>query len=365
MSLVYPAVTAPRAPTDVPAAAEALTSEAVLRSILDEGSAISLGLGLGYQGLWATLSASIEGGKRFRPALFATAYQAWGGTDDRSAAAVGAAIELLHTAFIVHDDVIDGDSVRRGRPNISGSHAQQARAVGVGGSRARHYGAVAGILAGDLALVAALKAVATCPAPRPTVQRLMDLFDRVLHATAAGELSDVWLSLGAGSSALGDSLVMEERKTGVYSFALPLQAGAVLADAPDAMVEAVGTVGRSLGVAFQLVDDLHGVFGDPAVTGKSALSDLRAGKQTPLIAHARTTDAWEHIGSFIGRPQLTASDARRVCDLLTECGSRRFVEDLASQYADRALELALKVRLPPPLISWIRALTLDLGGQAA
>ncbi|MGI8433899.1 MAG: polyprenyl synthetase family protein [Nocardioidaceae bacterium] len=365
MSLVYPAVTATPRLADVSAPAENPDAEAVLRGILAEGFAISTEFGLGYQGLWTTLSASVEGGKRFRPALFATAYRAWGGTDDRSAAAVGAAIELLHTAFIVHDDVIDGDSVRRGRPNIAGFHAQQARAVGVGGSRARHYGEVAGILAGDLALVAALKAVATCPAPRPTVQRLMDLFDRVLHATAAGELSDVWLSLGAGPSALGDSLTMEERKTGVYSFALPLQAGAVLADAPDSMVEAVGSVGRSVGVAFQLVDDLHGVFGDPAVTGKSALSDLRSGKQTPLIAHARTTAAWEHIGSLVGRPQLTAGEARRVCDLLTECGSRRFVEDLASQYADGGLELALNARLPPSLVSRIRALTLDLIGQTA
>ncbi len=365
MALVYPSVTAPRGPTDISGPEEPPTAEAVLRRILDEGAAISAEFGLGYQRLWTTLSASVEGGKRFRPALFATAYRAWGGTDELSAAAVGAAIELLHTAFIVHDDVIDGDSVRRGRPNVSGSHAQQARAVGVGGSRARHYGTVAGILAGDLALVAALKTVATCPAPRPTVQRLMDLFDRVLHATAAGELSDVWLSLGAGSAALGDALTMEERKTGVYSFALPLQAGAVLADAPAAMVESVGAVGRSLGVAFQLVDDLHGVFGDPAVTGKSALSDLRSGKHTPLIAHARTTAAWEDIGPLVGRPQLTASEARHVCDLLMDCGSRRFVEDLATQYADGGLELALKARLPPLLVTWIRALTVDLIGQAA
>ncbi|WP_418608114.1 polyprenyl synthetase family protein [Georgenia sp. SUBG003] len=187
------------------------------------------------------------------------------------------------------------------------------------------------MLAGDLALVAAVRAVASCGAPPETVERLLDLLDRTVHATAAGELTDVGLGLGleADAVSLGDVLTMSERKTAVYSFVLPLQAGALLAGAPTEKVERLGEIGRLLGIGFQLVDDLQGVFGDEAVTGKSALTDLREGKLTPLIAHARTTDAWAGIAVHLGDPDLDDAGAAHVRTLLTECGSRAVVEELA------------------------------------
>jgi hypothetical protein len=171
------------------------SSEEALQHIFADGSRTSAALGFGYRRLWGTLADATDGGKRVRPALFTAAYRSWGGTDTGAAAVVGAAIELLHTAFVVHDDVIDGDDTRHGRLNVSGAHIEQARAGGVETVRAREYGAAAGILAGDLALAAALKAVATCPAPRPIVHELLELFDRALHVTAAGELADVRMSL--------------------------------------------------------------------------------------------------------------------------------------------------------------------------
>ena len=124
---------------------------------------------------------------------------------------------------------------------------------------------------------------------------------------------------------------MEEQKTSAYSFALPLQAGAVLAGADDATVVRLGEAGRVLGIAFQLVDDLLGVFGDPARTGKSATSDLRAGKQTPLLAHARSTAEWERIRTYVGR-DLADDELAEVRGLLTTSGSRRFVEELAAAH---------------------------------
>lgn len=345
--------------------ARTLDADRVLREILASGAARSAALGFGYRRLWETLASATEGGKRLRPALFGAAYEAWGGTDAASAAAVGAAIELLHTAFVVHDDVIDGDDTRRGRPNVSGAHAQQARAVGVDDGRAESYGVAAGILAGDLALTAALRALATCPAPRPTVERLLDLFDGALHTTAAGELADVWMSLGVDRPLLEETLSMEERKTGVYSFALPLQAAAVLAGAPHSSIEAAGHVGRLLGISFQLVDDLLGVFGDPNVTGKSCLSDLRFGKQTSLVAHARTTSAWPEIAQYVGRPDLSAEEAGAARAALTACGSRHFVAGLAGEYADGALALADVTGMPRALVSWIAAMITDLMQRAA
>jgi geranylgeranyl diphosphate synthase, type II len=341
------------------------TVAAAIDAILERGARQGQSLDPGYRRLWAELSAATEDGKRLRPALFEIGYRAWGGTDAGASSVIAAAIELLHTAFVVHDDVIDGDDRRRGRLNVSGSHAALARAHGADDARAHEFGTAAGILAGDLALTAALRAVATCPAPTTTVHRLLDLFDDTLHATAAGELADVWLSLDSGAVSVEETLTMAERKTAIYSFALPLQAAAVLADAPQDTVVAAGAVGRLLGTSFQLVDDLLGVFGDPAETGKSALSDLRAGKQTSLIVHARTTAAWPEMARHVGNPSLTEADGARVRALLDASGSHDFVRGLATRHARDALSLGTATGMPPALASWLHATTSELLERAA
>ena len=228
---------------------------------------------------------------------------------------VGAAVELLHTAFVIHDDVIDGDDVRRGRLNVSGTFTSRTLAAGATADEAAGLGRAAGILAGDLALAAAIRAVATCGAATDVVHRLLDLFDAALHTTAAGELADVRFSLHLDPVSLAESLAMEEQKTSAYSFALPLQAGAVLAGADEHTVDRLGEAGLMLGVAFQLVDDLIGVFGDPARTGKSATSDLRTRKQTPLLVHATTTPEWDadpRRTSAATSPTRSSAEARRL-----------------------------------------------------
>ncbi len=314
----------------------------------------------GYRRLARTLSEAADGGKRFRPALLAVAYRAWGGRDQDAAAGLAAAVELLHTAFVVHDDVIDADDTRRGRPSVLGAHTRAADALGVVPERAREYGVAAGILAGDLALTAAVRTVATCAVEREVVERLLDLFGTVLHVSAAGELADVWLGVGAGEPTVDAALLVAERKTAEYSFALPLQAAAVLAGARAGTVAAAGEVGRSLGTAYQLLDDLQGVFGDPASTGKSRLSDLRSGKQTALVAHARTTAAWPTVAPYVGLATLTEEEAAVVCDLLTASGSRAYVEALARGYVERAVAHARAAGMPAVLVSWLTGLTGDL-----
>jgi geranylgeranyl diphosphate synthase type II len=332
---------------------------------LDAAAVVAGDLGASYARLWGAVCESTEGGKRFRPALFTTAYESWDGADTMAAAEVAAALELLHTAFVVHDDVIDHDLVRRGRSNVVGSHVRFAESMGATPARSNDFGVAAGILAGDLALAAAIRTVAGCPCPRETVQRLLDLFDRALHVTAAGELCDVQMALGVEEPSLSDTLTMEERKTGVYSFALPLQAAAVLAGQPPDVVDAVEQVGRLLGVAFQLADDLVGVFGDPAVTGKSAVRDLRSGKQTPLMAHARGTRWWPRIAPYVGDEELDASQAEQVRLLLIRSGSRRYVEELAASHGEAALGLARDHDLPPRLVASLSWLIEDLLGRAA
>ena len=326
------------------------STDQALRRLLDEGRARAAAIDPEHARLWEALDAATEGGKRFRPALLVATHDALGGRRPAAAAEVGAAFELLHTAFVVHDDVIDEDHVRRGRLNVSGTFRASALAAGAGLVDADGYGRTAGILAGDLALTAAIRTVATCGAPAEVVRRLLDLFDAALHTTASGELADVRLSLDLATASMSESIAMEEQKTGTYSFALPMQAGALLAGADDRTVERLGGAGRMLGIAFQLADDLIGVFGDPQQTGKSTTSDLRTRKQTPLLAHARCTAEWEQIRGYVGR-DLGADELSEVRRLLTSSGSRRFVEELAETHLITARAVLAPLGIPADLVT--------------
>ncbi|UFU03285.1 polyprenyl synthetase family protein [Ruania suaedae] len=290
--------------------------------------------------LWVALRAASDGGKRLRPRLVRAGANACGGADGDHTATIGAAVELLHTAFVVHDDVIDGDQSRRGRLNVSGSFARTAQAAGAGSEVSRRYGEAAGILAGDLALVGAMGLVAGCGATPARVTRLLALMDDALLDSAAGELADVRAVLD-DSAEVSEILRMEELKTAAYSFALPLRAGAVLAGAADELVHEIGEVGRLLGIAYQLRDDLGGMFGDEASTGKSPLSDLREGKRTALLAHAATTGVWEQVRPHVGDPAVGPAALATVRELLVECGARARVEELAEQHERAARERAV------------------------
>jgi len=333
----------------------------------EDGLRRAAGHGEDYRELWRALARATASGKRIRPALMLAAYEAFGGRDGAVATRVAAALELLHTALLAHDDVIDGDLVRRGAANVSGTFVERAAARGADASGQAVFGLAAGVLAGDLALVAATRQLALCGADAATTRRLLDLLDDALHVSAAGELADVALSIGGTPEVgvLGDVITMEERKTAVYSFQLPLQAGAVLAGAPEATVERLGEVGRLAGIGFQLFDDVLGVFGDESRTGKSALGDLREGKMTPLLVHARSTELWPTIAPYVGDRTLDEERAGLVRAMLVECGSRAFVERLADSYVSAALAAVDGLDLDPSLLAELSTLTERLMGSAA
>ncbi|QYF74692.1 polyprenyl synthetase family protein [Cryobacterium sp. PAMC25264] len=299
-----------------------------------------------YVALWDALDLASRGGKRVRPALVLAAYDGFGGTDHTLSTPVAVSFELLHTAFLIHDDVIDRDLSRRGMANIAGRFTERAIAHGAGTGQAEAWAATAAILAGDLALSEAHRALALLPVETTVRARLLDLLDRAVFVSAAGELADVTNTVSRVPLTIDQVIATLEHKTAIYSFEAPLQAGAVLAGAPEEAIDALGRFGRLIGVAFQLTDDLLGVFGDPDTTGKSVLADLREGKQTALIAHAGATDRWPLIAPFLGKDDLTEPEAESVRTHLRECGALETTDALAREYAGRAVE-ALAVPLMP------------------
>jgi geranylgeranyl diphosphate synthase type II len=292
------------------------------------------------------LRRNTAGGKRFRPRMVLTAFETLGGGDLEVAARVAAAFELLHTALIVHDDVIDRDFVRRGRPNVSGSYRDAATTAGIPLPLAEHRGMSVAVIAGDLALAGAYRLVDGCGADELTRGRLVELLDDAVSAAAAGEFADVDFSTHNTMPSVDEVIEMERLKTAWYSFEAPLQAGAVVAGAGLATIDALGRFGRNIGIAYQIVDDVLGVFGEEDVTGKSAIGDLREGKRTVLIAHAATRPEWTQVGRLFGDPELDREGATRIRDAIVSSGARSYAERLASDFANRAWEALAEECVP-------------------
>ncbi|GAA1764780.1 polyprenyl synthetase family protein [Agromyces humatus] len=326
---------------------------AYLDAFFDERIDRAASLGDDYGRLWSAARDAAAGGKRIRPALLLAASEAFArvGVPNASQAAavpLAAAFELLHTAFLMHDDVIDHDLVRRGVPNLGGRFALDGEARGLSTERAKEYGEASAILAGDLLISAAFRLVAGFEAPADVRHRLVSIVDECVFLAAAGEHDDVRQATGAAPGE-NDILTMIEHKTASYSFSAPLQAGAVIGGASPEAIDRLGEIGRHMGVVFQLRDDVLGVFGTASVTGKSVLGDLREGKETLLIAYARGHTAWERVSASFGQPGLDEPDAGRLRAAIEASGARARVERLIEARRDDALRALTTPLLPASL----------------
>src|SRR3954454_22949964 len=236
------------------------------------------------------ISALARGGKRLRPAF---AYWGWRGAagdtpgpaeaEDAVLRAV-AALEFVHVSALVHDDVMAGASTRRGRPATHLGFASLHGADALDGDPST-FGVAAAILVGDLALVWSDELLRCSGLTSAALTRARGVWDTMRTEVTAGQYLDLLRAAGGLPGPQG-ALTVARYKSAGYTVQRPLQLGAAIAGAGPRAVDAYTAIGLPLGEAFQLRDDVLGVFGDPAVTGKSADDALREGKQTLLIALA-------------------------------------------------------------------------------
>ncbi|MFS0910161.1 polyprenyl synthetase family protein [Microbacterium sp. 179-I 3D2 NHS] len=308
--------------------------EQALRQRFSERSAAAEHYGTEFVALWHAAAEHALGGKLIRPRLLIELLRALtpsGLTAAQVQRAVDVAVnvELLHFAFLLHDDVIDGDLIRRRRPNLIGSLVERRGTDAA--EPALHWARSSAILMGDLLLASAVLGFARADVTDDGRTRLLALLEQTIFETVAGEHSDIGLSDGIIAPDLRTILSTSSYKTATYSFVLPLRAAAVLAGSSPAAEDQLTAIGRHLGLAYQLQDDLLSVFGDAGSHGKDAYSDLREGKETAIIAYARMTGHWPGIELRFGSTDLSDADAREMSDLLRECGAERFVRGLVQE----------------------------------
>jgi geranylgeranyl diphosphate synthase, type I len=276
--------------------------------------------------------ALADGGKRLRP-LFA--YWGWRATrgegpadDDAAVLRAVAALEFVHASALVHDDVMDGALTRRGRPATHVGFAARhgdGRLAGDGET----FGVGAAILVGDLALVWSDELLRRSGLSPAALTRARGVWDTMRTEVTAGQYLDLLRAAGGLPGAQG-ALTVARYKSAGYTVQRPLQLGAAIAGAPERAAEACTAIGLPLGEAFQLRDDVLGVFGDPSVTGKSADDDLREGKQTLLVALAEeaTDDAGRALlRDLLGNPDASAEDFDALRALIESTGARARVEE--------------------------------------
>ena len=301
--------------------------------------------------LFDAMERLLSGGKRLRAAFTYWSWRAHGGTvgsdANRAVIRVGAALELFQAAALFHDDLMDNSDTRRGAPtahiHFAGIHREQSWP----GDEIQ-FGLSAAVLLGDLSLAASEEVFSEAlePLPAEISSPVRAIFDHMRAEVTLGQYLDVlsqvrpWYddALQAEQSAR----VVIRAKSARYSVEHPISLGAALAGASNAQRRTCEEFGLPLGEAFQLRDDILGVFGDPSETGKPAGDDLREGKRTVLLARslggASPQDA-DELREKIGEAGLTAQDIDRLRTIIVESGALAGIEDLVTSLSETAFEI--------------------------
>ncbi|WP_018353507.1 polyprenyl synthetase family protein [Longispora albida] len=286
----------------------------------------------------------LGGGKRMRPAFAYWGFRGAGGTDTDEVVACLSALELVQASALIHDDVMDSSDTRRGLPAVHRRFATLHSAEGWAGDP-ESFGQSAAILLGDLCLSWSDEMFDGSGADPVAVARARPLFDEMRTEVTAGQYLDV-LAVATRDTSLERASKIAVYKSAKYTVERPILIGGALAGAPASLMASYSAYGLPLGEAFQLRDDVLGVFGDPAVTGKPAGDDLREGKRTYLVAAAMAAGSAaerEAVSTLLGDPGLDEPGIDRLREIIVSTGAlaaaeARIAELTAAAYA--ALEAA-------------------------
>jgi geranylgeranyl diphosphate synthase type I len=271
------------------------------------------------------------GGKRLRPAFCYWGYRAAGGRDEKAIVRCASSLELLHAFAVVHDDIMDASEERRGQPAVHVTHGQSVA-----------------ILVGDLALVLADDLFMRCGFEAEDMARAFSVYSDMRQQVIAGQFLDV-TSVNQTSITEPQARLIATMKSGGYSVEKPLRVGATLARASDQLIAVLCAFGERVGEAFQLRDDLLGVFGDRADVGKPVGGDIREGKRNLLFVKTMAALAPSERSDFAsrwGHEGLTSHEIETLRSIVEVSGARRDTERLIADLRSAALQALADAPIP-------------------
>ncbi len=294
------------------------------------------------------LTELVAGGKRLRPAFCYWGFRGAGGVDGEDIVVAASALELFQACALIHDDVMDGSDTRRGLPAVHRRFASMHRGESWAGDP-ESFGRGAAILLGDLALAWSDEMLSTSGFDRERLLAGHHVYDEMRSELMGGQYLDL-LEQARGGGSVERALRVARYKSAKYTIEKPLHLGAVLAGAGPDVLRAYSAYGLPLGEAFQLRDDVLGVFGDPSATGKPAGDDLREGKRTALVAMAlEAADGAQAavVRRHLGDPHLSGDGVAALREVLEETGALRRIEALIERRMDECLAAVRAAPLDP------------------
>ncbi|MFF5139155.1 polyprenyl synthetase family protein [Streptomyces sp. NPDC013157] len=291
------------------------------------------------------LEAAVTDGKRLRAAFCYWGWRAVGQPDSDALVRAAASMELVHAAAVVHDDLIDDSPLRHGRPTPHIALRAAVRDRPHAEDTARSLA----LLVGDLLMSLAGQLFATCGLPAAYLARARPLWSVLARELIAGECLEI-LRTGAGPDTMA-SLKVIRYKTAKYTVEQPLLIGGALAGAGERLRAGYSAYGLPLGEAFQLRDDLLGLFGAPEHTGKANADDVRGHRPTALLAEtwrlARADDR-ERLGALLGRRDLDADGLDAVREVMCRLGAPDRIEHMIGARVAEALDALHELNVPAP-----------------
>ncbi len=289
-----------------------------------------------YEKLWQTASKlALAGGKRLRPYVMLLAYRAFSDEAIDKVLPAAVACELIHLAMLIHDDVIDRDFTRYGMPNVAGQYLDEYKELAK--NDRLHFANTAAVLIGDALIAESHRLLAISSDDLLQLRKAQLAFSTAILHVVGGELIDTESSIRPVADT--HAITVARYKTASYSFIGPLSVGAHLAGADEDSIEILTQYADSLGIAFQLKDDLLGTFGNSAITGKSSDTDLREGKRTYLIEQfdkSSTEQARSDFYKLFGRQDLTDYQVDELRRALSDSGAVSLTEAAIDSYASKA-----------------------------
>lgn len=277
-----------------------------------------------------------EGGKRLRGALVKLGYELAGAKYTPEILKSSAAFEIFQTAILAHDDIIDLSPLRRGKPTVY---------MQLGGN---HYGMSQTICLGDIGYFLAVRLISQSNFPAERISKALELFSQAMLETALGQMLDVELPFLDGVKEENDALTVFRLKTARYTLVGPLNLGAILGGADKKLLESIEQFGESLGIAFQIQDDILGVFGNEEDLGKSVTSDIEEGKVTLLLIYAlKTANKIQHrvLDKYYGKGKVGEEEVEKIRKVFIDTGALKHSQKKAEELITKAKEVIAKMQI--------------------
>lgn len=287
---------------------------------------------------------TMSGGKRIRPAVMYFGYLAAGGEDGEKIMKTSMSMELLHSFLLIHDDIIDKDASRHGTATIHERYAKIGKKYSLA-KDSRHFGNSMAIISGDMAASMACDIIFNSDFSSDLIVRSLDKLQKIVYVTIPGEMIDVIISY-SGEATEDQILKMYEAKTARYTFEGPLHLGSLLAGGGDAICKQFSAYALPLGKAFQIKDDILGIFGDEKKIGKPVGSDIIEGKQTLLFVKALENGNREQkkaIRQYLNKENLLEEEIEDFRRIMEDTGALEYSENLARKFADESIEALEKI----------------------